>query len=72
MLVAFPALTSVIENPLFCLATDFTVDNSLVVLRWTKCTPQSDPIVNKLDPHEDLAWRNFIMVVEMNTMLNSC
>jgi len=72
MLVAFPALTSIIESPLFRLATDFIVDNSLVVLRWTKCTPQSDPIVNKLDPHEDPAWRNFIMVVEMNTMFNSC
>jgi hypothetical protein len=57
MLVAFLALTLVIENSLFRLAADFTVDNSLVVLRWTKCTPQSDPIVNKLDPHEDLAWR---------------
>ena len=35
----------------------FTVDNSFVVLRWTKCTPQSDHIDYKLDPHEDPAWR---------------
>ena len=57
MLRAFPTLTTIIKRLHFRLVADFTVDNSLVMLRWTKCTPQSDPINNKLDPREDLAWR---------------
>ena len=57
ILVAFPTLTAVIERSLFRHAMDFIVDNSLVVLHWTKCTPQSNPTYYKRDPHEDLAWR---------------
>ena len=59
MLVAFPTLTTVVERPFFLLVADFKVGNSLIVLPWTRCTPQSNLIDNKLDPHEDLdlAWR---------------
>ena len=50
VLVAFPPLTTIVERPIFHLAMDFTIDNSLVVLRWTKCTPRSQfnqlPIIN--------------------------
>jgi hypothetical protein len=57
MLVAFPTLTIVVERPLFHLAMGFIFHISLVVFRWTKCTPQSYPTYKKFDPHEDLAWR---------------
>ena len=68
MLVTFPALITIIEHPLFCLATDFIIHNSLVMFRWTKCTPQLNPIDNKFDPHEDLAWRQLSWL--LNWMLS--
>ena len=71
MFVAFPALTIVIERPLFCLAANFIIVNSLVVLRWTKWTPQSDPIHNKLDSHEDLAWRRLSWLLNSKRLAKS-
>ena len=70
MLAAFPALTTIVERPFFfCLATDFTLENNLVVLCWTKCTSQSDPIHNKLGSHEDLAWRQLSWLLNWTVCL---
>jgi hypothetical protein len=71
MLVAFIALTTLFDRPIFCLPADFKVDGSLVMLHWPKCTPQSYPIHNKLDPHEDLAWRQLSWLLNC-MLLNSC
>ena len=64
MLVAFLDIRAVIEHSLFHLAAGFTLDNNVVVFRWTKCTPQSDPIGIKLDPHKDLVLR------QLSSLLN--
>jgi hypothetical protein len=38
VLVAFLVLTTIVEHLFPDLVADFTVDNSLIVLRWIKCT----------------------------------
>jgi len=44
MLVGLPAFEDFAWRPFFLFNADFTVDETVVVLRWTKKTPQSDPI----------------------------
>lgn len=59
MSVAFPTLLAFVRRPFLLFVADVIVNNILVALLCITRTRHFDPILNKLDPKEELALSNY-------------